>query len=277
MIARIGRELREHGADTEALFWERAYWGDILQSHQNELLNAKLKYSKLNWMWLRHFVIDNLGDAVAYQRDPTDPENFYSQIHRRIHEKIVELRGRLGHDGLLVIMAHSLGSYIISNYIWDRQKPMKYIPESNRPAEEEYRGTPFECMDTLATLITFGSNIAIFSLALDPYVGITFPPERLAAPFQPLARWLNSMIPMMFWAIPSNHCVPSTATIRASKTVWSMPVAYSRAGIHSRMIDIGPTPISLNPWQIKSRNCCNGCNGLQPFILISSISPDGWA
>src|SRR5438270_253901 len=167
MIARIAEELRRNQLDPAAIAWQRGYWGDILQRHEDELLKKKMSASALGWMWLRHFVIDNIGDAVAYQREPNSPDDFYCQIHDRIHGELLQLRAQLGNaDAPLIILAHSLGGYIMSTYIWDRQHHSK---------DDKYGQTALERMETLASIITFGCNIAIFSLALDPYLGISFP------------------------------------------------------------------------------------------------------
>ncbi|MCI0745413.1 MAG: hypothetical protein L0Y58_08420 [Verrucomicrobia subdivision 3 bacterium] len=180
LIRSLERRVVENGADAKAIAWQRAFWGDILQRNQEALLG---KLGGLNWTSWRRFVINNLGDAVAYQRQPSQRKDFYFQIHDRIHECLIGLRGQLGHGGLLVVMAHSLGSYIMSNYIWDRQQP--------NPAGDGYGATPFERLETLASIITFGSNIAVFSLALDPYAGFEFPRKTLPPHIADAARWLN--------------------------------------------------------------------------------------
>jgi len=62
-----------------------------------------------------------------------------------------KLKAELGHDDKpVIVMAHSMGSVIMSNYIYDRQKKCQ---------PEKYGETKFEQMDTLAGFITFGSPI----------------------------------------------------------------------------------------------------------------------
>jgi hypothetical protein len=178
----LTKQIAENDADSSSIAWQAAYWGDILQRNQAALLQKLKAGNDLDWNWLRKFVINNLGDAVAYQRKPSQDTDFYCQIHDRVHERIVDLQNRVGETAPLIILAHSLGSYITSNYIWDRQ---------HHHNEDKYGRTPFERLETLASLVTFGSNIAIFSLALDPYVGFEFPTKKLPSPIAAVARWLN--------------------------------------------------------------------------------------
>src|SRR5438132_8642374 len=71
----------------------------------------------------RYLALSNFfADAIAYQRVPGDHPDMYRQIHQRLHDNLVQLRTALGQqDPPLVIIAHSLGSVIMSNYIWDEQ------------------------------------------------------------------------------------------------------------------------------------------------------------
>ena len=80
------------------------------------------------------------------------------------------LRATLGGDAPLVVVAHSLGSVIASDFIWDAQHP-----ERGRGVAAE-AGTDFEGMRTLAGLVTLGSNLPLFTLAL-PRVLAVAPPR----------------------------------------------------------------------------------------------------
>jgi hypothetical protein len=46
-------------------------------------------------------------------------------------------------------------------------------------------------MKTLAGFVTFGSTIALFTLALTKFQGFTFPPDELAGNVRNAAHWLN--------------------------------------------------------------------------------------
>lgn len=122
-----------------------------------------------------------------------------------------------------MVMAHSLGSYIMSNYIWDQQRQNKATVPS---------ATDFEKMRTLCTLVTFGTNIAIFSLALQKYVGITFPPPELKEPLRGAARWLNFFDPQDILSYPI-------------KPLWEG--FANNVQIEDQQIDVGSLFTSWNP------------------------------
>ncbi|MEY2410772.1 MAG: hypothetical protein QOF48_3442, partial [Verrucomicrobiota bacterium] len=194
MIEEVGQRVKNLGCHPRDIAWQPVYWADILESHETRLLSTLSKNHSLSFTALREFVMRNLGDAVAYQREPGALPDVYQRIHARVREAILKLRGTLGdRDAPLIVMAHSLGSYIMSNYVWDHQRPNSAtIPVV----------TPFERMQSLSTLITFGCNIALFSLALAEYTGITFPSPELPQPLRDAARWHNYLDPQDILAYP---------------------------------------------------------------------------
>ena len=173
--------------------WEAGYWADDIQKEQNELWKTLSKNPNMSYTKLRQFVISYLGDAIAYQRVPAgrnrNRTNYYSLFHRSIKNGLRNLRRRLGGDKPLIVIAHSLGSVIMSNYIWDAQKGQK----------GKIKGTPFERMETLAGLITFGSTIPLFALAYNQRQNILFPPENIENYFpdassnrvKQAVKWIN--------------------------------------------------------------------------------------
>ena len=75
----------------------------------------------------------------------------------------------------LIVIAHSLGCHIMSNYIWDAQtSPNNHVID---PAN------PFENFETLTTIATFGCNIPLFLLSNERVVPIHFPAANLARVF----------------------------------------------------------------------------------------------
>ena len=87
-------------------------------------------------------------------------------------------------DAPLVVVAHSLGSVIASDYVWDAQHP-----ETGRAQG----ANPFERMETLAGLVTFGSTLPLFTLALPRVVAIAPPRTSPGLPdaVRAVARWDN--------------------------------------------------------------------------------------
>ena len=80
-----------------------------------------------------------------------------------------------------MVIAHSFGTQIISNYIWDPQTEANYTRKKR--GMNPYGKSDFERMKTLAGIITFGCNIPLFSLAYDKIVSMEFPPNALVQHF----------------------------------------------------------------------------------------------
>lgn len=180
-------ELRERiagrGLNRDEIAWQSLYWHPLLSNQESRLwvdLSAK---NDLNWGKLRKFFIDAFGTVSAYQSTIDRPDGLYHRIHMAVRDSLRELREKLGsQDKPLLVVAHSLGSVIISNYIWDRQ---------NGRDTERYGATPLERMETLAGLVTLGSNVPLFTVALDAINAIQFPPPQLPEQYAKKAKWLN--------------------------------------------------------------------------------------
>jgi hypothetical protein len=179
-IAAMHERLDDLGIAADTIQWQPAYWADLLNTRERDLWNALARDYDLDWVTIRKFFINLFADAIAYQRVPGDHPDMYRQIHQRMHDHLVQLRAALGQrDTPLVIIAHSLGSVIMSNYIWDEQHG------------KGLGTTPFARMETLAGFVTFGSPIPLFTLALDDVISIAFPPPTLPAPLREHAKWFN--------------------------------------------------------------------------------------
>lgn len=180
-------ELRERicgrGLKCDDIAWESVYWAPLLAPQENQLWVDLSAEHDLNWAKLRKFFINAFGNITAYQTPHDRRDSTYYKIHDLVHNSIKLLKGRLdGENRPLVVIAHSLGSVIMSNYIWDRQKGRD---------EGRYGGSAFERMETLAGLVTLGTNIPLFTLAVDPVTSIEFPPPGLPEKLRKKAKWLN--------------------------------------------------------------------------------------
>jgi hypothetical protein len=162
----------EKGIDKDDVCWKPIHWAPVLSAKENDLWVRLSRKNEMDFVALRKFVINALGDAVAYQRVPWQSPSVYEQIHQVVYKGIQQLRLDLGdQDFPLMVMAHSLGGVIISDYIWDRQKFWNSSQSDPKGAND------FEAMKTLSGIITFGCNIPIFSLAYNPVQAIDFPPD----------------------------------------------------------------------------------------------------
>ena len=180
------QELREkvsgRGLNREEIAWESVYWAPLLSERENRLwVDLSADYD-LNWAKLRKFFINAFGSSNAYHSTSGRRGEFYQQLHDLVHHSLKELRTKLGGDRPLIVIAHSLGSEIISNYIWDRQSGKEV---------ERYGATAFERMETLAGLVTLGSSIPLATVACQEIASIKFPPPQLPEKLARRAKWLN--------------------------------------------------------------------------------------
>jgi pimeloyl-ACP methyl ester carboxylesterase len=200
LIDKVNGSLKNNGVTPGAVAWEPAFWADLLTKNEEELWKGLSAQHNLSWVKVRQFVINVLADALAYQRNPEEDQDMYKRIHARIREHLAHLRTSLGdQDNPLIVIAHSLGSVIASNYTWDAQTWNKYSLGDN----------PFERMETLASLVTFGSNIPLFTLALPDPKAIEFPPAQLPENLKAAAKWLNFFDPDDVLGYPLKPLSPS--------------------------------------------------------------------
>lgn len=179
-IAEMDDRLDKLSVARGVISWEPAFWADLLNTHEEKLWDDLSRSCDLDWVTVRKFVINVLSDAVAYRREPGEGHDTYGDIHIRMRDHLAHLRASLGgQDKPLVIIAHSLGSVIMSDHIWDEQK------------HQGLGANSFERTETLAGMVTFGSNIPLFSLALPVVKSIQFPPASLPDNLKAEARWLN--------------------------------------------------------------------------------------
>lgn len=149
------------GARTVAqdIAWREIFWNDIIQDWQSafeDRLAARMVVGPL-----RRFVISGLGDAGAYAWSPKG-DSTYQRIHARVDAALRALEADTG-GGPLVLVAHSMGGHILSNFLWDRLK----CPDPD--------ASPFARIGTLAALVTFGCNIPVFAFTSDPVRAIAPP------------------------------------------------------------------------------------------------------
>jgi hypothetical protein len=233
-IAEVRRRLAARGVAAGEVVFGRGYWADLLNARELELLAGAARGGPLGYERLRGFVVNALGDAVAYRRGPTAGASVYDEVHDRLLARLRALRAALGGvDAPLVVAAHSLGSVIVSDYVWDAQHPARGRARG---------GNDFERMRTLAGLITFGSNIPLFALALPKVVAVAPPRESpaLAPAVRAVARWENYYDPddVLGWPL---------RTLAARAPLAPGEHAYADAVDADHAVDVGGALASWNP------------------------------
>ena len=171
-----GRIRSKHRLNPDEIEWKTVWWAPILSRAEADLWRRSQRGNDLDYKKLRSFVLHALGDAVAYREIPKNKRvrgdiNAYDEIHAQVKAdmKMLRQKTRAGKPANakevpLLIIAHSLGIHIMSNYIWDRQK-----------RNSRSFGNEFEDMKTLSGLQTFGCNIPLFTLAQKKVESIKFP------------------------------------------------------------------------------------------------------
>jgi hypothetical protein len=193
---------------------------------------TNMAFPTLRWL-MTYFV----GDAVAYQVTQND-SRVYDAIHARVDAALHLLAKRAGPDAPLCVIAHSLGTVIASDYIWDQQRQSGRLRRSPGPAVSAKRATPLERCQTLAFLYTLGCPIALWTLRYDDFgEPVTFPAPELAARHPGLSpEWVNFHDRDDIVAYPLRGLSPK----------------YAAAVREDRAVAVGPpvvrdTPLS-HPW-----------------------------
>ena len=181
IIDELNDRVDDRGKDSSLIAWESVYWANILEPRQNQYWLDSKNSNNLDAVRLRKFMITAFGDASAYQKVDSPHNTTYEAIHAIIRTRVKSLYeiGLGTRPKPLIILAHSLGGHIMSNYIWDiQQKPNQRLSE-------------FENMGYLAGMITFGCNIPLFTFSHSQLEPFSFPGEKLSRAEKSKAKWLN--------------------------------------------------------------------------------------
>lgn len=162
-VSKLSRLLRlKIGSEFSKVIIKPIYFQDILQNNQYDTFRQIKKYSEIDWIKLRKFMLYSFSDAVSLEHHPQDDKSVYCETQRRILNALLGTYPQLDEDSKVLIVSHSLGCQVISNYIWDAQskKPSQgvWTKKLDLTLEEE----KFCRLKNLKYLYTTGCNIAIF-------------------------------------------------------------------------------------------------------------------
>lgn len=180
-------------APAAELLMEPVYWAPELQAQENELWSRLHRGGELDFLSLRRFMVNFAADAIAYQPAPKE-RVAYERIHARVAASLRSLAANAGPAAPLCVIAHSLGTVIASNYLYDlaRDSRKKLI---GRRVRRQMADTPLERGETLTSLYTFGSPIALWSLRYPDFgTPIEVPSAKLAGHHPgvfPAGEWVN--------------------------------------------------------------------------------------
>lgn len=187
MIVSMNKQIKSLGFNPDQIAYQPCCWDTIMQTKEKKLWDKINIYNDLKWAYIRKFCVNALSDAVSYQESFNRHGGVYDAIHSYVSESLKELRDKLGSCGdnkPLIVMAHSFGGYVISDYIWDRQHNYglsDYIPDSD-----------FINMKTLIGIITSGCNIPFFTVAYDDVLAIDLPSkDSTMSDYFNVSKWYN--------------------------------------------------------------------------------------
>lgn len=183
-VKKVEEKLKKENISPDEFAFEHVDWYEPTQTIQEKLW-ARLNIKKqVKARKIREFILYLVSDMIAYTGTPNRLSDNYYKTHELIFKSIKNLENQLPEDAPLIIIASSLGTTLINDYIWDRQK--------NTPGDE-WANTPFQRFETLTGFFLYGNNIPLFITGYDPDVWkpIIFPSDKLNSSLKNHATWIN--------------------------------------------------------------------------------------
>ncbi|GAB4511765.1 MAG: hypothetical protein OHK0046_10310 [Anaerolineae bacterium] len=150
----------------DAVVFKVVFWAPVVRASA-ELLYKQLSESRhLNFLPIRRYLVNYLGDVLAYQIIEGE-RGVYDAIHSIFADTLNKLAEEAGPRAPLIIVAHSLGTIITSNYFYDLQKDQ--MMRVSRAVRSMMGESPLERGETLTSLYTFGSPLPIWSLGVKDF------------------------------------------------------------------------------------------------------------
>jgi hypothetical protein len=163
-------------------------WTPVLREERKKLYD-RLGVEQLNsFFGLREFMFQAIADSLTYQVTHSQLDDLwgYKSIHRCFADTLRDLaqEEQAGSKAPLCIIAHSLGTVITSNYIYDLETDKAQI---------EIGDTPLERGETLTSVYTLASQIPFWSLRYPNFDRpIKVPAEKLNQYYSGLpGEWIN--------------------------------------------------------------------------------------
>lgn len=159
--ARLGKLM---GARWSRVAFHPVDYASLLQAPQDSLWQAMTQRYALDSAPIRTFLLHYLGDAGSLEFSAHREPASYLAVQTRLHQALLAAWEACGQRSCpVVILAHSLGAQVISNYLWDAQHRQYLF--ANAP-EHMSQQESFGALSSLRRLITTGCNIPLFTSGL---------------------------------------------------------------------------------------------------------------
>lgn len=214
MARQVRRKLGERGT---AVAWREVSWSDILHHRRSAYLDDIR--DKTSSDAARDFMMAALSDAAAYRKTADGPSSIYEQVHSRVEITIRDLEEDIGPNGQILILAHSLGGHVISNYIYDLQQFYA------RTGRGRFSST-LQNMRSVAGLMTFGCTIPVFLFAhrREDIRSIEYPGQDLAEDRQIKTWWQNFYDKQDIMAYPLGSAAPCYTQMVTARSLRDVPI-----------------------------------------------------
>ena len=166
----------------EDVIFRPIYYQDILQASQEKIFNEMRPH--IDWKKPRKFLLYSFSDAASLEHKKDIEGSPYTKTQEIIRGELLKIYESCDDSIPVVMFAHSLGSQVISNYIWDaQQEQANYGVWQNSTADPN---DPVDCFLRLQSLVRFyttGCNIPIFVAGHKEIVAIDKPHKEF--------KWYN--------------------------------------------------------------------------------------
>ena len=108
------------GQLSTAVFFQPVFWDQVFYPHQAAMAD-RMRSENLHYFKIREFLLYSLSDAASVEGHQCESGSAYERVQQVIVSSLMRAYDRVGTQADVVIFAHSLGGWIISNYLWDCQ------------------------------------------------------------------------------------------------------------------------------------------------------------
>ncbi len=184
----------------QSVVFQPIFYQDLIQHNQNRVWSdMNTASSGIEWKKLRQFMLFSFSDAATLEHHSDDPNSAYVKAQERIRGVLLDLLSipEIKSSTPVVLLPHSLGAQVMSNYIWDssREKGIWKHKPLTLPQDQ----IDFLKLKTLRHIASAGCNIPLFVAGLPtirpidpPHPDFTWdnyydPDDALGWPLKPLS------------------------------------------------------------------------------------------